>query len=118
MSGYFPTFYEVQRCEDPIVDVVALDRAMAGDRQILEKLTALERDELLLRLVERYADPTDADMINVAPDEWLEISQKPCKHPPIRVIDGLWQLSLAWGIDYRYLRSKMASRVRDRRVHP
>lgn len=108
MSDYFPTYYEVRRCKDPIVDEVALDRAMAGDSEILERLTALERDHLLLRLIDKYYG-AEQDL-NIAPDGWLENSQKPCKIPPIRVVGELWHLVEAWGMDYYEVRKQMEQR--------
>lgn len=107
-NGYFPSYREAMACPDPIVDEVALQRALEGDERVLDALTARERDALLDRLAAYWGT-----------DRWQHIHIFVHGHkggfyeaPPMKVVEPLWRAATNWKMSYAYLRYRVEGKLR------
>lgn len=107
-QDFFPDRYEVARCKDPIIDKVAIQRALDGDPSVLDAMTAREREALLEALADLRHDP-DIWYRNWVPGKdgqagtWV--------HEPV------YTLAALWGMDREYLWKRVEYRInRDRKA--
>lgn len=87
---FWPTKQQVKACEDPIIDEVAIDRAIAGDASVLDAMTAREREALLYRLAQMYLD-------GKVTKQW--VARPGATNGGTWVLEPLNTLADAWGVD-------------------
>lgn len=89
-SDYWPSPKQIRDCEDPIIDRVAIERALEGDVKIMPLLTAREREALLEAIC-------DLKGTSGWYRRWRPIPEHVAGG--VWVMEPCWTLAQAWGMD-------------------